>query len=56
MAEIVELRANVSVRTHCVSVRSPFIEAYCSDYCSDADNAGELGVQSDCKHRACVLE
>ena len=31
------------------------IETYCSDYCSDADNAHELEVQCDCKPRACAL-
>jgi len=27
--------------------------AYCSDYCSDADDASEVEVQCDCKHAPC---
>jgi hypothetical protein len=31
-------------------------ETYCSDYCSDADDAKETEIQCDCKHPACALD
>jgi hypothetical protein len=31
-------------------------EKYCSDYCSDADNAQETEIQCDCKHAPCALD
>ncbi len=31
------------------------VETYCSDYCSDADDAEEVEVQCDCKHAPCSL-
>jgi hypothetical protein len=31
------------------------LEMYCSDYCSDADDAKEVEVQCDCKHAPCSL-
>jgi hypothetical protein len=31
-------------------------ETYCSDYCSDADDAKEIEIQCDCKHPACALD
>jgi len=29
-------------------------EQYCSDYCSDADDANETEVQCDCQHTGCA--
>lgn len=34
----------------------PPTEEYCSDYCSDADDVGEIVLQCDCGHPACRLE
>lgn len=31
------------------------LDTYCSDYCSDADDAQEVEVQCDCKHVPCAL-
>ena len=31
------------------------LETYCSDYCSDADDAGEVEIQCDCKHAPCSM-
>lgn len=31
------------------------LETYCSDYCSDADDAAEVEIQCDCKHAPCSL-
>jgi len=31
-------------------------EQYCSDYCSDADDAKEAELQCDCKHAPCALD
>jgi hypothetical protein len=31
------------------------LNTYCSDYCSDADDAEEVEIQCDCKHAPCAL-
>ena len=31
------------------------LETYCSDYCSDADDAQDVEIQCDCKHAPCSL-
>jgi hypothetical protein len=31
------------------------LNTYCSDYCSDADDAQEVELQCDCKHAPCAL-
>ena len=31
------------------------LNTYCSDYCSDADDAEEVEMQCDCKHAPCSL-
>jgi len=31
------------------------LETYCSDYCSDADDAEETEIECDCKHAPCSL-
>jgi hypothetical protein len=31
------------------------LETYCSDYCSDAEDADEVEVQCDCKHAPCSI-
>ena len=31
------------------------LETYCSDYCSDSDDAQDVEIQCDCKHAPCSL-
>jgi hypothetical protein len=31
------------------------LNTYCSDYCSDADDAQEVELQCDCKHVPCAM-
>ena len=31
------------------------LNTFCSDYCSDADDAEEIEIQCDCKHAPCSL-
>ena len=31
------------------------LETYCSDYCSDSDDANEVEHQCDCKHAPCAM-
>jgi len=30
-------------------------EKFCSDYCHDAQDVGDIEIQCDCKHEACAL-
>jgi len=32
------------------------LDAYCSDYCSDAVDADEIEFQCDCKHAPCAFD
>ena len=56
MAEMLELGAQRKCAYSLCECHVSSVEAYCSDYCSDADNSHELEVQCDCKHRVCVLD
>jgi len=33
----------------------PDHEKYCSDYCKDAQDVGDIEIQCDCKHDPCAL-
>lgn len=56
MAEILDLGVQRKCAYSLCECQVCSIETYCSDYCSDADNAHELEVECDCKHRACALD
>lgn len=55
MAEILDLAAQHKCAYAVCECQVSSVETYCSNYCSDADNAHELEVQCDCKHNACAL-
>lgn len=56
MPEILDLDAQRKCAYSLCECPVSSVEAYCSDYCSAAENARELEVQRDCKHRACLLD
>ena len=55
MAEILDLGVQRKRAYSLCECQVSSTETYCSDNCSDADNAHELEVQCDCKPRACAL-
>ena len=53
MSEIIDVSGQHKCAYDLCRCFVPTSETYCSDYCSDADDAAEVEIQCDCKHAPC---
>ena len=55
MAEILDVGGLRKCKHEQCQCQVSTLKTYCSDYCSDADDAQEVEIQCDCKHAPCAL-
>lgn len=55
MAEITDVGGQHKCAYEQCECQVSTLNTYCSDYCSDADDAQEVELQCDCKHAPCAL-
>jgi hypothetical protein len=55
MAEVMDIGGQHKCAYELCECQVSTLNVYCSDYCSDADDAEELELQCDCKHAPCAL-
>jgi hypothetical protein len=55
MAEVMDIGGQHKCAYELCECQVSTLNAYCSDYCSDADDAQEVELQCDCKHAPCAL-
>ena len=55
MAEVMDIGGQHKCAYELCECQLSTLNTYCSDYCSDADDAQEVELQCDCKHAPCAL-
>ena len=55
MAEVMDIGGQHKCAYELCQCQVSTLNEYCSDYCSDADDAQEVELQCDCKHAPCAL-
>ena len=55
MAEVIDIGGQHKCAHQLCECQVSTLNEYCSDYCSDADDAREIELQCDCKHVPCAL-
>jgi hypothetical protein len=55
MSEVMDIGAEHKCAYEQCNCQVSTLNTYCSDYCSDADDAREVELQCDCKHSPCAL-
>ncbi len=55
MAEVMDIGGQHKCAYELCECQVSTLHEYCSDYCSDADDALEVELQCDCKHAPCAL-
>ena len=55
MAEVMDIGGQHKCAYELCECQVSTLNEYCSDYCSDADDAQEVELQCDCKHAPCAL-
>jgi hypothetical protein len=55
MAEVMDIGGQRKCAYEQCECQVSTLNEYCSDYCSDADDAQEVELQCDCKHAPCAL-
>ena len=55
MADILDAGGHHKCANDLCECQVSSLGTYCSDYCSDADDAKEMEIECDCKHAPCSL-